>query len=57
MLSEIINENELDNVLVNEDLANRSTVGSTKDGGPRPISWNPPLVTKLDNEIENPYHR
>lgn len=44
----------LDEILYNEDLANRAP-DSTRDNGPRPPEWRPPLMTKDDYKRENPY--
>ena len=46
----------LEEVLHNEDLANRAP-DSTRDNGPRPPAWKPPLVAKEDYKRENPYSR
>lgn len=45
----------LETVLENEDMANMAP-DSTKDNGPRPDTWKPPLISKDEWEIENPYH-
>lgn len=44
----------LEVVLENEYLANLAP-DSTKDSGPRPHTWNPPLISKEDWKDENPY--
>jgi hypothetical protein len=45
----------LEVVLENEDLANRAP-DSTRDNGPRPRTWSPPLISREDWERENPYY-
>lgn len=46
----------LEEVLENEALANMAP-DSTRDNGPRPRTWNPPLVSKEEFKIENPYSK
>ena len=46
----------LEIVLENMELADRAP-DSTTDGGPRPHTWNPPLISQDGWERENPYHR
>ena len=41
---------------INADIAD-AQADSTKDGGPRPAGWKPPLVSKEDFEEENPYSK